>query len=128
MIYNYKQSKIILLYCDCVPDYIIDGTTQDVKQRLYTLRNYYRNADKKTRLFLEFAQIKILEYFPCKNRFELNQRVQYYNMLLKTCCGNYNDNLGLKLNVVKTSKKAKKKPNRSNLHKEDVSLCLNFDA
>ena len=127
MIYNYKQSKIILLYCDCVPDYIIDGTTQDVKQRLYTLRNYYRNADKKTRLFLEFAQIKILEYFPCKNRFELNQRVKYYNILFYIHSGKYNNNLELKkmsLNQLELLKKS----NERKLYHLEKSFYLDFDA
>ena len=127
MIYNYKQSKIILLYCDCVPDYIIDGTTQDVKQRLYTLRNYYRNADKKTRLFLEFAQIKILEYFPCKNRFELNQRVKYYNILFYIHSGKYNNNLELKKMSLNQLELLKKSNERKNCHPEK-SFHLDFDA
>ena len=81
MIYNYKNSKILILfYQNCI---IIDGTTQDdIQKRLYSLRNYYRN-DITMKNFLDNCQVQLIEVFPCHNKFELSQRIKmYYSKLL----------------------------------------------
>ena len=80
MIYNYQNSKILLLY---FKQYIlIDATTQDIQQRLYSLRNYYRN-DLEMKTFLDNCQITMIEAYECHNKFELSQRIKmYYSKLL----------------------------------------------
>ena len=75
MKYGYENSKILVLTNG--KQILIDGTTQTMKQRLYSLRNYYRNyAIMKE--FLHECQIFIIEPYPCKSRFDLEQRIKFF--------------------------------------------------
>ena len=77
MKYGYENSKILMLTNG--KQILIDGTTQTMKQRLYSLRNYYRNyAIMKE--FLRECQIFIIEPYPCKSRFDLEERIKFFVM------------------------------------------------
>ena len=81
MIYDYSLSKIIIFSHKNVV--LVDGTTQSVKQRLYSLRNYYRH-DHVMRDFLNSCQITLIVNYPCNNRFELNLKIKLFETLIKS--------------------------------------------
>ena len=79
MIYDYSLSKIVIFSHKHLV--LVDGTTQSVKQRLYSLRNYYRH-DPIMYEFLSSCQITLIVNFPCHDRFELNQRIKFFQEII----------------------------------------------
>ena len=78
--FDYSKSKIILIYSN--GKYIIGSTTStSIKQKLISIKYYYRYADNKE--FYERANIKVIEYFPCSNKTQLNNRVRFYKLQYK---------------------------------------------
>ena len=61
---------------------LVDGTTQSMKQRLYSLRNYYRH-DPVMYEVLNSCQITLVVNFPCRDGFELNQRIKLFQEIIK---------------------------------------------
>ena len=79
MVHNYAQS-IIMMFTDGKKR-MLDCTTQEPRQRLSTLRSYYR-YDPKMKDFFDKCQIQIIQYYPCKSRFELNHRMSILQLKL----------------------------------------------
>jgi hypothetical protein len=79
MIYDYSLSKVVIFSHKHL--LLVDGTTQSVKQRLYSLRNYYRH-DPIMYGFLSSCQITLVVNFPCHDRFELNQRIKLFQEII----------------------------------------------
>ena len=117
MIYKYDRAKILMLTDG--RKILIDGTTQEIKQRLSTLRNYYR-SDEHIHKFLHNCYIHLIEYFPCKSRFELSQRVKFYEV--KLGLEQIDEPLRKMPNI-----KAKNNLQRKNFITEPTNLTVNFD-
>ena len=71
MIYKYDRAKILMLTDG--RKILIDGTTQEIKQRLSTLRNYYR-SDEHINKFLHNCYIHLIEYLHNKTVFRNFQK------------------------------------------------------
>ena len=124
MIHNYGNTKILLLFY--MSECLIDATTQDIKQRIYTLRNYHKN-DENLKRFFNNCEIKILEFFPCKNRHELRQRIQFYEQIFQVKPFGLRFDMERRVKMLEDRRKAKEAKKKEFIMGIPINFVLNWD-
>ena len=124
MINNYCNTKILLLFY--MSECLIDATTQDIKQRIYTLRNYHKN-DENLKRFFNNCEIKILEFFPCKTRPELRQRIQFYERIFQVKPFGLRFDMERRVKMLKDRMKANEAKKKQFIMGIFISLVFNWD-